>query len=282
MKGIGLGQYYNTDSVIHRLDPRIKLVCSVLFIAVIFFADNAVSYLFSLFMCILIALFAKIPLKMLFGSLKPILFIVAFTSFFNIFWTKGEILLTPEDFFISVYLEGIVAAVYMTVRLIALVVGTLVLISYTTTPIALTYGLESLLSPLAKIKVPVHDFAMMMSIALRFIPTLMEETEKIINAQKARGADFESGGIVKRAKAFIPILIPLFVSAFRRAEELATAMECRCYNGSPNRTRLNVLKLGLGDAVFAAVSVLLCAALILTTSKVGVVDLSGILPSVLL
>ncbi len=280
MRDVALGQYYPSNSVLHRIDPRIKIVSVILYIVAVFFADNPLTYLLLLVYCTAAALFAKIPVKQLAKSLRPLIFIVVFTAFFNVFWTKGETLLTPSGFFIKIYLEGIVAAVYMMVRLICLVVGTLVLVSYTTTPIELTHGIESLLYPLTKIKVPVHEFAMMMSIALRFIPTLIEETDKIVNAQKARGADFETGGLIKRAKAFIPIMIPLFVSAFRRADELATAMECRCYNGSPNRTRMNVLRIRARDIVYFAVVVALCAALIVCTSKTGIINY-GFLPAVL-
>ena len=282
MKNIAMGQYYGTNSLLHALDPRTKLISSFLFIIVVFFADNLPTYVLSIGFCLVLAVMSKIPLRQLLKSLRPLVFIVIFTSFFNIFWTKGTVLLTPEGFFIKIYLEGLVAALYMIIRLISLVMGTLVLISYTTTPIALTHGIESLLSPLAKLKVPVHDFAMMMSIALRFIPTLMEETDKIINAQKARGTDFESGGLIKKAKAFVPIMIPLFVSAFRRADELATAMECRCYNSNAGRTRMNVLKFNTRDALFLLAVCAYAALLIMTTSGVGVVPFGKILPEILL
>ena len=282
MKNIAMGQYYGTNSLLHALDPRTKLIASLLYIVVVFFADNMPTYILSIGFCLVLALLSKIPLRQLLKSLKPLIFIVAFTSFFNIFWTRGEILLTPEGFFIKIYLEGLISALYMIVRLISLVMGTLVLISYTTTPIALTHGIESLLSPLARIKVPVHDFAMMMSIALRFIPTLMEETDKIINAQKARGTDFETGGLIKKAKAFIPIMIPLFVSAFRRADELATAMECRCYNSDSGRTRMNVLRMKGKDVLFLLCVCAYVAALILLTSAVGLINYGSFLPEILL
>lgn len=271
MRDVALGQYYATNSVLHRLDPRTKLCSAFAFIIIVFFADNLITYFLTLGFCITLSILSKIPFKKLLKSLKPIIFIALFTAFFNIFWTKGETLLTPDGFFIKIYFEGIITAIYMIIRLISLIVGTLVLISYTTTPIALTHGIESLLKPLSKIKVPVHDFAMMMSIALRFIPTLMEETDKIINAQKARGANFESGGLIKKAKAFIPIMIPLFVSAFRRADELATAMECRCYNGDAGRTRMNKLHFKFRDYAFLGLTVVFCAALILLTKNVGLI-----------
>lgn len=282
MKNIALGQYYSANSLLHALDPRTKLVSGFVFIIIVFFADNLPTYILSIGFCLALAALSKIPLRQLLKSLRPLIFIVAFTSFFNIFWTKGEILLTPENFFIKIYLEGLIAALYMVLRLVSLVMGTLVLISYTTTPIALTHGIESLLSPLAKLKVPVHDFAMMMSIALRFIPTLMEETDKIINAQKARGTDFETGGLIKKAKAFIPIMIPLFVSAFRRADELATAMECRCYNSDVGRTRMNVLKFRKKDILFFASVLIYATAFILLTSGVGLVPFGDFLPEILL
>lgn len=282
MKNIAMGQYYATNSLLHALDPRTKLISSFLFIIIVFFADNLPTYILSIGFCFIVAAVSKIPLRQLLKSLRPLIFIVIFTSFFNIFWTKGEILLTPENFFIKVYLEGLVAALYMVFRLVSLVMGTLVLISYTTTPIALTHGIESLLSPLAKLKVPVHDFAMMMSIALRFIPTLMEETDKIINAQKARGTDFETGGLIKKAKAFIPIMIPLFVSAFRRADELATAMECRCYNSEAGRTRMNELKFKARDFMFLIAVIVYAAVFILMTEKAQIVPFGKILPEILL
>lgn len=282
MKNIAMGQYYSANSLLHALDPRTKLISSFAFIIIVFFADNLPTYIMSIGFCLAIAIISKIPLKQLIKSLRPLIFIVAFTSFFNIFWTKGEILLTPENFFIKIYLEGLIAALYMVIRLISLVMGTLILISYTTTPIALTHGIESLLLPLAKLKVPVHDFAMMMSIALRFIPTLMEETDKIINAQKARGTDFETGGLIKKAKAFIPIMIPLFVSAFRRADELATAMECRCYNSGAGRTRMNVLSFRAKDILFMLAVIFYAAAFILLTSRVNIVPFGNVLPEILL
>mgnify|MGYP000853502468 FL=1 len=197
------------------------------------------------------------------SSVKPLLFVILFTAVINLFWTGGE---TPliEWKFIHIYREGVIFAVFMAVRIVLLVVGMSVILSYTTTPIAMTDGIEALFAPFAKIGLPVHDFAMMMTIAMRFIPTLIEETGKIMDAQKARGADFESGGLVKKAKALIPILVPLFVSAFKRADDLAIAMECRCYRGGEGRTKLKVLKFGAPDAlcaVFAAVflcGILLC------------------------
>ena len=196
-------------------------------------------------------------------SMKPLIFVLAFTTFFNLFWTEGKILLIHIGF-VKVYLEGVFYAIMIIIRITALLIGTTILLTYTTSPIMLTDGLEQLLSPLRKIGLPVHEFSMMMTIALRFIPTLIEETDKIISAQKARGADFASGSLAKRAKTLVPILIPLFISAFRRADELATAMECRCYRGDNGRTRMNILKFTgkdflwlIGMAVLIAVIVLL-------------------------
>ncbi|MCQ2455971.1 MAG: energy-coupling factor transporter transmembrane protein EcfT, partial [Clostridia bacterium] len=195
-------------------------------------------------------------------GLKPIIFIAVFTAIINIFWVRGDTLLVHFGF-VKIYLEGIINAFLIVLRIVILLVATSMLLTYTTTPISLTDGLESLLSPLAKIGVPVHDFAMMMTIALRFIPTLIEETEKIMNAQKARGADFSSGNLISRAKALVPIIIPLFVSAFRRAADLATAMECRCYTSGKGRTRMNVLHAGAKDYMALFTTVALGAAVVL-------------------
>ncbi len=246
MKNITLGQYYPAASVIHRADPRMKLILAVLFIVCTFLCKNIYSFAAVLAAAILLILVSRIPLKTVLRSIRALMFIMVFTLVINIFMTKGEVLLF-EWKFIHIYREGVVNACFMLVRIFALIIGTSILLTYTTTPIALTDAIESLLSPLKKIKLPVHEFAMMMTIALRFIPTLMEETEKIINAQKARGADFANGSIIKRAKALIPILIPLFISAFRRADELSVAMECRCYHGGEGRTRMRVLRYRVSD-----------------------------------
>ena len=238
---ITLGQFFPGKSPIHRLDPRSKIILATIFIVAVFVASNPASFLLlSLATVVLIAI-SGISFKVIRKSIKPIVFILLFTALLNIFMTKGEpgtALVSLFDGIIEIYTEGIARAIMMAVRVIILIVGTSILLTYTTSPIALTDGLEALLSPLKKIGVPVHTFAMMMSIALRFIPTLVEETEKIMNAQKSRGADFSSGTLVQRAKALIPLLVPLFVSSFKRAEELATAMECRCYRGDKNRTKL--------------------------------------------
>ena len=254
IKDITLGQYFSGNSVLHRADPRSKLLFSLFYIVILFFAKSAASFAFALLFTLMLVIVSGVPLKTVLKAIKPLSFIIIFTAFLNVFWTKGETLLF-EWKFISIYAEGIIFASFMAVRIILLVVGMCVSLTYTTTPLALTDGIEELLSPLKKFKVPVHDFAMMMTIALRFIPTLSEETEKIMNAQKARGADFTTGSLIKRAKALVPILVPLFVSAFNRAFDLASAMECRCYHGGEGRTRLNVLSFQTVDWV--AISFLL-------------------------
>lgn len=248
MKSIALGQYYPANSVIHRLDPRIKIILAVLYIVASFLCKNIISFAALAISAIVIILLGRIPLKIVLRGLKPIIIILVFTSFINIFWTKGEIALV-EWKFINIYLEGIFSAIFIIIRITALIIGTSMFMTYTTTPIELTDALEDLLSPLKALHVPVHEFAMMMTIALRFIPTLVEETDRIMTAQKARGADFSSGGLVQRAKALIPILIPLFVSAFNRAGDLATAMECRCYSGGKGRTRMTVRHIRFVDFI---------------------------------
>jgi energy-coupling factor transport system permease protein len=247
MKNVAFGQYYPAESPIHRLDPRAKVILTVLYIVCTFLCKNALSFAGLTLSALLLVLLSRLPIGMVFRSLRPILFIIAFTSIINIFMTKGEHLLTPADWKIQIYAEGLWNALFMVLRITALILGTGIFLTYTTTPIALTDALERLLAPLKKIKVPVHDFAMMMTIALRFIPTLTEETEKIMNAQRARGANFTTGSLVTRAKALISILIPLFVSAFNRAFDLAAAMECRCYHGDEGRTRLKVLRYRASD-----------------------------------
>lgn len=261
MKGVSFGQFYPTSSLIHRLDPRVKVLMTVAYIVATFLCKSFLSFVgLTLFSVLLITL-SKIPISMVLRSVKGILFIIVFTSAINIFMTKGEHLLTPESWRIHIYAEGLWQALFMVLRITNLIIGTSILLTYTTTPIALTDALEALLSPLKKLHVPVHDFAMMMTIALRFIPTLTEETEKIMSAQRARGADFSSGGLVKRAKALVPILVPLFVSAFNRAFDLASAMECRCYHGGEGRTRLKVLHYRASDWVCLGVMVGICVGL---------------------
>ncbi|MGM9684061.1 MAG: energy-coupling factor transporter transmembrane component T family protein [Eubacteriales bacterium] len=262
MKNITLGQYYPSDSVLHRLDPRAKVILSILYIVCTFLCKNILSFALLLLSAVLLVIIGKVPLGIVIRGIRPILFILAFTSIFNVFWTRGEILLVDWHF-IHIYAEGIYNAILIIVRITVLIIGTGMFLTYTTTPIALTDAIEDLLSPLKKLKVPVHDFAMMMTIALRFIPTLVDETDKIMTAQKARGADFSSGSLISRAKALVPVLIPLFVSAFRRADELAVAMECRCYHGGEGRTRMNVRHCSARDFVAVAVILLLGVGLVL-------------------
>ena len=256
LKDITLGQYYPGDTLVHRLDPRTKLILTLIYIAALFTAIVYAGYaLVVLFLAVSI-LISRIRLRNILSGLKPLIVIVLITGILNLFYTKGEHLLV-HFWRISIYWEGVETAVFMALRIMLLIAGTL-LLTYTTSPLQLTDGLESLLNPLKKIHVPVHELAMMMSIALRFIPTLIEETDKIMSAQRARGADFETGGLIAKAKAMLPLLIPLFVSAFRRADELATAMECRCYHAGEGRTRMKELHFAARDAV----ALVLCAALI--------------------
>lgn len=246
IKDITLGQYFPGTSIIHRLDPRMKIIISIIYITAIFVSSSIYTLGIVLISNIIIIAISEIPFATMLKAIKPLMFLIIFTFFMNIFMVSGDELLF-SFFFIKIYLDGIKHAVFMLIRITSLVCATSIFITYTTSPTALTDAIETLLSPLKKIKVPVHEFAMMMTIALRFIPTLLDETEKIMNAQKARGADFYSGNILKRAKALVPILIPLIVSAFRRAEELAVAMECRCYRGGEGRTKMKKLVYSLKD-----------------------------------
>ena len=258
LKDITLGQFFPGNSLLHKLDARFKIILMLAFVILVFFAKNLVSFVYLLLLVALMAIISGISMKVLLNGLKPILMISIFTAIINLFWTTGDVLLF-EFGFIRIYSEGIWRALYMMIRIICLVMGTSVLLTYTTSPMDLTDALESLLSPLKKIRVPVHEFSMMMSLALRFVPTLIEETEKIINAHKARGADFESGNLLSRAKALIPILIPLFISSFSRATDLAVAMECRCYVGGEGRTRMKVMKFTLRDIFVSLVFLALFA-----------------------
>lgn len=256
LKDITLGQFFPGNTVIHNLDPRTKLIMTVVYIVALFSANWVLSYL-TIFLFLAIVIFlSNINLKTIFRGLKPLIVIISITALLNMFYTTGEVIASFWIFTLT--REGIINAVFMVLRVVMLVVGTF-LLTYTTSPIMLTDGLEVLLNPLKKIKAPIHELTMMMSIALRFIPTLIEETDKIVSAQKARGADFESGSLVKRAKAMIPILVPLFISAFRRADELATAMECRCYNGGEGRTRMRQLVFKGRDFIALAVGAVLLA-----------------------
>ena len=262
LKDITLGQYFPGNSFIHRLDPRTKLIMLIVYIVALFVAVSWVSYAVMLAFLIGCIAISKIPPKSIVRGMKPMVMILVFTAILNLFMTQGETVLV-KFWIITITLEGVLRAVQMMVRILMLITGTF-LLTYTTSPIALTDGLESLLSPLKKIHLPVHELAMMMCIALRFIPTLIEETDKIMSAQKARGADFETGSLMDRVKALVPILIPLFISAFRRADELATAMECRCYHGGEGRTKMKLLRYsrldfeayGVGVALLVGVIVL--------------------------
>ena len=258
MRGFAFGQYYPARSVLHRLDPRSKVLAAVIYIVAAFLCKNTVSFALLLLSGLLLMLISRIPLRVVMRSVRALVFIMLFTALLNIFWvadtTEGAVPLV-EFWVFTIYPKGIYHAVFILIRILVMVIGTSLFLTYTTTPIALTDAIESLLRPLAKIHVPVHAFAMMMTIALRFIPTIMEETEKIMNAQRARGADFSSGGLLQRAKALIPILIPLFVSAIGRAFDLASAMECRCYHGGEGRTRLRVLKYQWFDFVTMVIMV---------------------------
>ena len=238
LKDITLGQYYQTDSVIHRLDPRVKLVTTICFIISLFVVDNWVGYVLAGVFLVLVIALSKVPPSFMVRGMKSIVFLLIMAVVCNLFLTQGEPLVTIWK--LTITKEGVIQAGKMAVRLVFLIAGSSVM-TLTTTPNQLTDGLEKLLKPLNAIRVPVHEIAMMMSIALRFIPILIEETDKIMKAQIARGADFESGNLIQKAKNMVPLLVPLFVSAFRRANDLATAMEARCYRGGENRTKMKPL-----------------------------------------
>lgn len=240
LKDITLGQYFPIDSMLHKLDARTKILLLILNIVVIFMAQSFYSYCLIVLFTIFVIKLSKVPVKMYFKGLKPILFIIIFTAVLNLFLTDGRDL-PVFGYSIGITVEGVVMATKMALRLVLLIISSSVL-TYTTSPMALTDGIEKLLKPVSKLGFPSHELAMMMSIAIRFIPTLIEETDKIIKAQQARGADFDTGSLLKRAKALIPMLVPLFISAFRRADELAIAMESRCYRGGDARTRLKELR----------------------------------------
>lgn len=256
VKDITLGQYFPGTSVVHRLDPRTKLILTLVYIVALFLHRSFYAYGLLLVCLASIIAVSGVSPKTIFHGYRPLLVILILTSILNLFYGTGEPLV--EFWIFTITANGIINAAMLTVRILMLVTGTF-LLTYTTSPIALTDGLEQLLNPLKKLRLPIHELAMMMSLALRFIPTILEETDKIMNAQKARGADFETGSVFRRARALIPLLIPLFVSAFRRAYELATAMECRCYHGGEGRTRMRVLKYGRAD-----VEALLLGAVVLT------------------
>lgn len=259
LKDITLGQYFPGDTIVHRLDPRIKILLTIVYIIALFVAKSYISYAVMIAVLISCIVLSNVNPKNLVRGLKPLLIIIIFTGFLNMFYTSGKVLV--EFWVFKITEEGVRNAVFMILRIVMLVMGTF-LLTYTTAPIALTDGMESLMNPLKKIKVPVHELAMMMSIALRFIPTLIEETDKIMSAQKARGADFETGSLMQRAKALLPLLVPLFVSAFRRADELAIAMECRCYHGGEGRTRMKKLECQRHDIVALVLGIVLLAGII--------------------
>ncbi len=246
IRDITIGQYYPADSILHRLDPRVKLVGTFLYIISLFIVNHFTAYILVTIFLISIINLSKVPVSFILKGLKPIVLLLVFTVGFNLFLTKGDPVFTLG--FLTITEQGIVTALKMGFRLVFLIIGSSIM-TYTTTPNQLTDGLENLLDPLNKIKIPVHEISMMMSIALRFIPILVEETDKIMKAQMARGADFESGNIIQRAKSLIPILVPLFVSAFRRANDLAMAMEARCYRGGKGRTKMKPLKYDNKDKV---------------------------------
>ncbi len=238
LRDITLGQYYQTDSIIHKLDPRVKLVSTLVFIVSLFVVDNFIGYLLATIYLAIIIKLSNVPVKFIFRGMKSIVFLLLITVIFNLFLTPGTALVSFWK--LTITYEGLKFASLMAVRLILLITGSTIM-TLTTTPNTLTDGLEKLMSPLKKFHVPVHEISMMMSIALRFIPILLEETDKIMKAQMARCADFESGSIMKRAKALVPLLVPLFISAFRRANDLAMAMEARCYRGGDGRTKMKPL-----------------------------------------
>ena len=266
LRDITIGQHFPGNSLVHRFDPRLKLVLTVAYIVLLFAASNPLGLTLSILFLGVMYKVAKIPVKMIGKSLKPILPIVLFTAVLNLFFVSGEGDPLVHFWFLTIYAEGVRYAVLMAVRVMALIAGTS-LLTYTTSPIVLTDAIEQLLKPLGKLHFPVHELAMMMSIALRFIPTLIEETDKIMNAQKARGAQLDTGKMTDRVKALVPVLIPLFISAFRRADELAMAMECRCYRGGDGRTRLKVLRCTWQDYIDLAVCIV-CFMVILSSRLV--------------
>ena len=252
IRDITIGQYFPGQSAIHKMDPRIKILLSVLYIVMLFVADNMWGLLLGVLFGFIAYVISRIPLSMIWKSMKPVIPIVIFTAVLNLFLSTGDPLWQWK--FLKITKEGVETAVFMSVRILCLIAGTS-LLTYTTSPIALTDGIERLLSPLKKIKLPVHELAMMMTIALRFIPTLVEETDKIISAQKSRGVSFDTGGLKARIKALIPILVPLFYSALRRAYELAEAMETRLYHGGEGRTKMKVAKLKASDFIFLSLMI---------------------------
>lgn len=263
LKDVTLGQYFPGDTAVHRLDPRTKLIATALFIAALFTANGWAGYALVTASLAAVIVVSRIAPRAVLKGLKPLVYIIVFTAILNLFFTAGDPIFQLG--FVTVTRQGLRNAIYMVLRVMLLVAGTF-LLTYTTSPLAITDGLERLLTPLKKLHVPVYELSLMMSIALRFIPTLITETDRIMSAQKARGADFETGKLTDRAKALLPLLIPLFVSAFRRADELAVAMECRCYNGGRGRTRMKQLHLAGRDFIAFFLSAALLAAVIVLRS----------------
>ena len=266
LRDITIGQHFPGDSLVHKFDPRMKLVLTIVYIILLFAASNPLGLTLSLVFLVAMYGVAKIPFKLITKSLKPILPIILFTAVLNLFFVSGEGEPLVHFWVLNIYAEGLRYAILMAVRVMALIAGTS-LLTYTTSPIVLTDAIEQLLKPLGRLHFPVHELAMMMSIALRFIPTLIEETDKIMNAQKARGAMLDNGSMMERVKALVPVLIPLFISAFRRADELAMAMECSCYRGGYGRTRLKVLRCTRQDYIDLAVCIV-CFMVILSSRLV--------------
>lgn len=270
IKDITLGQYFPGNSPVHRMNPTVKILVAIAYIVAVFMAKNVFAFAMLTVSSLLVVLISSISVKTVMKSIKPIVFVLIFTMILNIFFVKGETELF-RIFRVTIYLESIYHAGLMALRVVMVVVVTSVMLTYTTSPFALTDGLEVLLTPLKIVKVPVHDLSMMMTIALRFIPVLIEETDKIMNAQKARGADFSSGSIFKRAKALIPVLIPLFVSAFNRAGDLSVAMECRCYRSGIGATKMNKRRIGPVDllSVIAVAAIIIGVVMINRYVKIG-------------
>jgi len=262
LKDITLGQFFPGKSVLHKLDPRAKIIICIAYIVGIFLCESVSSYIFLIAVTVMLMIISQLPIKTVLKGLKPVVFVIFITALLNLLWRGGEKVVL-DLWIIQIYLEGIVSSIFMMIRITTLVIGTCVILTYTTSPIALTDAIERLLSPLHIFKIPVHSFAMMMTIALRFVPTLIEETDKIMNAQKARGSDFSTGTLAERAKALVPILVPLFISSFRRADDLAVAMECRCYRGGDGRTRMTQLHLAKRDFLFLLFVALFIAGVVL-------------------
>ena len=278
LRDITLGQYLPGNSLLHRLTPVTKILTALLLIVIVFLAQSVGAYLALVLLTVALVALSRIPVKVILKAVKPLLFIILFTMVLNIFFSAGEnVIVDTRLWFLHIVItvEGLLNAFKMGLRIILLIVDVSVVLTYTTSPIDLTSGIELLLWPLGKLGVPVHIFAMMMSLALRFIPTLIEETDKIIAAQKSRGADFTSGNLIRRVKALIPILIPLLLSSFRRADELATAMQCRCYNGGEGRTRMKTMRPTAADFIFPAFVALFIGVAFIPALPAALFGLSG-------